>query len=169
MPTFTARRHLQMPVTPARGLSPSALPTTRERFPHRARSALPLALSTPPRYARPLSRSLSPSLALPPPFLALAFLLRVETEFSRLSLSLARARIPSFRRPLPRRAALFLFSTRSFTDMRFCRALKCTSTSLPAVSFPPSRALAPRRAARSALSSLHRWFRPTYPNYNERP
>lgn len=36
VPTFTARRHLQIPVTPARGLSPSVLPTTRQSFPPRS-------------------------------------------------------------------------------------------------------------------------------------
>lgn len=115
------------------------------------------------------------------------FLPRVETKLNHLShhlsLSLShihtrtRARTHTHAHTKVSRVRAFLLSARvprvghSMLSFSFPRILSpiCVSV-IPrsALSFSRVLALHPL-AARSVLSSLHRRFRPTYPNYNERP
>lgn len=118
----------------------------------------------------------------------LAFLFYDETKSNRLSLLLL-SHIPLAHQHIslflsraytflfPARGILFVPSTPllfSFSfprvharDMRFYRTSKRATTSF-SLSLLQSLLLH-FTAPRSALSSLHRRFRPTYPNYNERP
>jgi len=99
----------------------------------------------------------------------LTFLLRLSLVIlvsSRLSFSRVRARffLP-LTPPHPSRSfhALFLSSTNIRWFLLYIEVHDCLFLSL---SLSLSRA---RARTRNVLSSLHRWFRPTYPNYNKRP
>lgn len=162
MPTFTARRHLQMPVTPARGLSPTVLPTTRGHSPPRsfcgllplARPFFPslfhsfLASALRSEASRLLYRRRSFALPLRRVTLSRACVsspCRNQIQPS-LSLSLARARIPSFHSRCPaqaaRRRALSLFHAHFHRYAFLLYLEECTT-----VSFFLSRTRSPSRRA----------------------